>query len=1087
MSEKPRKRKDKKKKDSVSDAADIARRLSTKDAGDSVTSHPSGVQSMGPDDVQLHVHKDHGTGGHWCAKIVFFSLMAILAGLVGLIILENRGLSDVDTPLSESRFSEILEGWVDENRESHDDHDHEILASLEELDEHDEHGEPFEEEEDHDQEDEDHDEEDDDHEGDEEEEDHADEEDDEDQANEDEEDQADEEDDEDQANEDDDQEDEDQNVDDNASEELQNDDEEDYQNDQEDDDNADEEENQTNEDNDENEDNDDNDDNNDNEDDNDDNYNQRDIDDDDDAPFEEHLTTNKSIPVPLTQTSDITEKTDTVTVADLEVQIEAMKIAYDEVAQQLGKPSFSELKDATQECPVEDFSFDERIKLDDDGSFEEVIDNDAGEDLHLQKMAQKDEPEPDADDDDQLASPSSSLAEKILIGLALVVVAHSVLLRKTFNKGKAVEEAEVVKGSVDQTSEELIMDEGIIDMRRRLTIGTEDEPLPEPEDDVIYGEDGEEYEYSGEEIEDEDEEIVDDLEEYEDEIDDEVRMPPTFEELNAMYKPEEPKVTPKIQEPEVPKVSSKPQGSEIPKATSKIQETEISKMTPKEVPKPPDLTKKYEDEEEDVEDEQEIEYDEEDYEGSDYEAEELSDVDDSDLMKRLEEKYGKLPQLSDREDEEEEDKTWTKIPPRSGAQSFEDDLQRANDDLEDNPRSALNAFDKILKNFPQTPEALYGRARALDRLSEMQQSNAILKDAIRAYEAVVRLKMNVSDDLFTAAATRCIDRMRFLGLHSQAMPIHEALILRFDDQPEYRNQLAISYLLLNQLADAKFVLHHTLLRWRDNPIALVHYGFVLKALDQDYEDAALYLSEGLASNAEGTQDGRFYFALGDSLLRLGKRDKARAVFKLGAKKKLFLSEYQRSLYNVDNLKSKPFWTIDETKNRKLFETLELNWKLIRDEGMKLLDQEGFFVDEAENLREKGDWKQFDLFVKGQKIVKHCQKAPLTCNIMESFPAARFCTRGQIKFSVMHPGTHVWPHCGPTNCRIRAHLGLKVPPATFIRVAQETRSWHEGKVLIFDDSFEHEVWHNGTEVRLVLIVDIWHPDLSEAQRRSLHPI
>lgn len=48
------------------------------------------------------------------------------------------------------------------------------------------------------------------------------------------------------------------------------------------------------------------------------------------------------------------------------------------------------------------------MQLDDDGSFEEVIDNDAGEDLHLQKMAQKDEPEPDADDDDQLASPSSS-------------------------------------------------------------------------------------------------------------------------------------------------------------------------------------------------------------------------------------------------------------------------------------------------------------------------------------------------------------------------------------------------------------------------------------------------------------------------------------------------------------------------------------------------------------------------------------------------------------------------------------------------------------------------------------------------------
>lgn len=56
----------------------------------------SGVKSMGQDDLQMHVHKDHGTGGHWCAKIVFFLLLAILAGLVGLIIMENRGQSDCE-------------------------------------------------------------------------------------------------------------------------------------------------------------------------------------------------------------------------------------------------------------------------------------------------------------------------------------------------------------------------------------------------------------------------------------------------------------------------------------------------------------------------------------------------------------------------------------------------------------------------------------------------------------------------------------------------------------------------------------------------------------------------------------------------------------------------------------------------------------------------------------------------------------------------------------------------------------------------------------------------------------------------------
>lgn len=57
----------------------------------------------------------------------------------------------------------------------------------------------------------------------------------------------------------------------------------------------------------------------------------------------------------------------------------------------------------------------------------------------------------------------------------------------------------------------------------------------------------------------------------------------------------------------------------------------------------------------------------------------------------------------------------------------------------------------------------------------------------------------------------------------------------------------------------------------------MHYGFVLKNLDLNYEDAAIYLQEGIDSNEEETQDGRFYFALGDSLQRLGKNDEAMEV------------------------------------------------------------------------------------------------------------------------------------------------------------------------------------------------------------------
>lgn len=118
--------------------------------------------------------------------------------------------------------------------------------------------------------------------------------------------------------------------------------------------------------------------------------------------------------------------------------------------------------------------------------------------------------------------------------------------------------------------------------------------------------------------------------------------------------------------------------------------------------------------------------------------------------------------------------------------------------------------------------------------------------------------------------------------------------------------------------------------------------------------------------------------------------------------------------------------------------LEANWKIIRDEGVALLNEQKYFTEEKEDLRDTGKWAQFELFVRGFKLLNNCNKCPETCKIIESFPDARDCKRGQVKFSVMHPGTHVWPHCGPTNSRLRAHLGLMIPSGTYIRVAEEIR-------------------------------------------------
>ena len=45
-------------------------------------------------------------------------------------------------------------------------------------------------------------------------------------------------------------------------------------------------------------------------------------------------------------------------------------------------------------------------------------------------------------------------------------------------------------------------------------------------------------------------------------------------------------------------------------------------------------------------------------------------------------------------------------------------------------------------------------------------------------------------------------------------------------------------------------------------------------------------------------------------------------------------------------------------------------------------------------------------------------------------------RGQVKLSLMAPGINVLPHCGPTNARIRMHLGLQVPEGITFKVGGE---------------------------------------------------
>ncbi|XP_065483747.1 aspartyl/asparaginyl beta-hydroxylase isoform X1 [Caloenas nicobarica] len=399
---------------------------------------------------------------------------------------------------------------------------------------------------------------------------------------------------------------------------------------------------------------------------------------------------------------------------------------------------------------------------------------------------------------------------------------------------------------------------------------------------------------------------------------------------------------------------------------------------------------------------------------------------------------------------------------------------------------ALRAFEALVNQYPQSPRARYGKAQSEDDLAEKMRSNEMLQKAINTYDEVASLP-NVPSDLIKLSLKREADRQQFLGRMRGSLVTLQKLVQLFPSDTSIKNDLGVGYLLIGDNSNAKKVYEEVLSLAPNDGFAKVHYGFILKA-ENKIAESIPYLKEGLESGDPGTDDGRFYFHLGDALQRMGDKD-AYKWYELGYQRGHFASVWQRSLYNVKGLKAQPWWTARETGYTELVKSLEKNWKLIRDEGLAVMDKKrNLFLPEDENLREKGDWSQFTLWQQGRKNENACKSVPKTCALLERFPEATGCRRGQVKYSIMHPGTHVWPHTGPTNCRLRMHLGLVIPKeGCRIRCAQENRTWEEGKVLIFDDSFEHEVWQDAENYRLIFIVDVWHPELTAQQRRTLPAI
>ena len=192
----------------------------------------------------------------------------------------------------------------------------------------------------------------------------------------------------------------------------------------------------------------------------------------------------------------------------------------------------------------------------------------------------------------------------------------------------------------------------------------------------------------------------------------------------------------------------------------------------------------------------------------------------------------------------------------------------------------------------------------------------------------------------------------------------------------------------------------------------------------------------------------------------------------------------------------------ELPQRQFYEREEFAWLAaleartdeIRDELLAIVADDAAFEPYVQSdasrpprdygdLLDNRDWSAFYLIRGGAVVAEAAARCPKTMAALEGAPLARSPGRTPaVLFSLLRPGVRIPPHTGYTNARLICHLPLIVPEGCGLRVGNEVRSWTPGETLIFDDSIEHEAWNASDRLRVVLLFDIWRPELTAEERK-----
>lgn len=148
-------------------------------------------------------------------------------------------------------------------------------------------------------------------------------------------------------------------------------------------------------------------------------------------------------------------------------------------------------------------------------------------------------------------------------------------------------------------------------------------------------------------------------------------------------------------------------------------------------------------------------------------------------------------------------------------------------------------------------------------------------------------------------------------------------------------------------------------------------------------------------------------------------------------------------------------------------------------------QEHEALEQWRQLNRNPDWTALHLTKLGAPVAANAALCPQTMRLLERLPQPRIPGASpNAMFSLLAPHTAIPPHVGVNNARLVCHVPLVVPAGCWFRVGGETRHWREGEAFVFDDTIEHEAANPSDQLRVVMIFDLWHPDLSPPEQQAV---